>query len=199
ERVLVRRGDQPVGLVRNPDHVIDVEQLGATAVVIDLESCSVDDLAAHLQGAGAVVFAAGAGPGSGAARKETVDRGAAVLLADAAARAGVRRYLMVSAIGADTRPEGRDEVFVAYLEAKAAADAYVRGADLDWTIVRPGSLTNDAATGLVTAAEHVERSGIPRADVAGVVAAALDDPGTVGKQFEVVAGTTPIPDALEAL
>lgn len=193
EKLLSERGHEVAGLIRNPDHAADLEAAGAEALVVDLEQSSVDDVAAQLRGADAVVFAAGAGPGSGAARKETVDRDAAILLADAAVAAGVRRYLMVSAMGADSHTAERasEPVFAAYLRAKAAADEAVRAvAALDTTIVRPGSLTNEPGTGRVHIAENTGRGSIPRADVAAVLAAYLDKPG--GQTFELISGETPI-------
>ena len=146
-----------------------------------------------------MVFAAGAGPGSGAARKETVDRDAAILLADAAEAAKVGRYVMISSIGADAEApdDAGDPVFVAYLRAKGAADDNIRArAALDWTIVRPGHLTNDPGTGQVTIAEETGRGDIPREDVAAVLLAVLDTPGTVGQTFEVISGDTPIAEAV---
>lgn len=196
ERMLAGRGDQAVGLVRNPDHTDDVERLGAEAVVIDLERSSVDDLVPVLTGADAVVFAAGAGPGSGPERKNTVDRDAAVLLADAALAAGVRRYVMLSAMRVDDADPESEEVFQVYLRAKAAADAYVRDQDLDWTIVRPGRLSDDVATGRVRVGPKLDYGTVPRADVAAVLLACLDDPATAGKQFDLVGGGTPIEAAL---
>ena len=200
ERLLSDRGDSVAGLIRNPAQVGDLENAGAEAMVVDLEQSSVDQVAAHLHGADAVVFAAGAGPGSGAARKETVDRDAAILLADAAEAAGVRRYLMISAMGADDRTQGEaDPVFAAYLRAKAAADEAVRARTaLDPTIVRPGLLTNDPGTGRVTIADSTGRGSIPRADVAAVLVALMDTPGTGGQTFEVIAGDTPIAHAVAA-
>ncbi len=196
---LVAGGHQPVALIRNPDHRGDVHDVGAEPLVVDLESIAADDLAAHLRGADAVVFAAGAGPGSSAARKLTVDRDAAILLADAAERAAVRRYVMISAMGADGFDPDSDEVFQVYLRAKSDADAAVRATDLDWTVVRPGGLTNDPGTGLVTAAESTGRGSIPRADVAEVVAWCLIEGAAVGVQFELIGGSTPIGVALAAL
>ncbi|MBP1817224.1 NAD(P)H-binding protein [Mycobacterium sp. OAE908] len=198
ERLLSERGDSVAGFIRNPDHAADLQAVGAQALVVDLEQASVDDVASHLPGVDAVVFAAGAGPGSGAARKETVDRDAAILLADAAAAAKVPRYVMVSSINADANaPHTRDDVFTAYLRAKGAADDNVRGrAALDTTIVRPGHLTNDPGTGLVRLATHTERGDIPREDVAAVLLAVLDTPATAGRTFNVIAGDTPIADAL---
>jgi uncharacterized protein YbjT (DUF2867 family) len=196
ERLLVARGDEAVGLVRNPDHVGDLEQAGAKAAVLDLERSTVDDLVPVIDGADAVVFAAGAGPGSGSARKDTVDRDAAILLADAALAAGVRRYVMVSAIRADEGDPDSDDVFQVYLRAKGAADAYVREQDLDWTIVRPGRLTDDAGTGQVRVGPDVEYGEVPRADVAATLLGVLDDPATASKQFNLVSGGTPVATAL---
>ena len=143
EKVLADRGHHAVGVVRNPDHVGDVEATGAEAVVLDLENADVADLTDVVKGADAVVFAAGGGPNSGAARKETVDKGAAVLLAEAAEQAGVRRYVMVSAMGTDKADPDSDDVFQVYLRAKKAADDDLRSRDLDWTVVRPGRLTDN--------------------------------------------------------
>ncbi|MCX9192839.1 NAD-dependent dehydratase [Carbonactinospora thermoautotrophica] len=200
ERLLAARGDEVAGLIRNPDHAGDLSAAGAEPVVCDLEAASVEEVVGHVSGADAVVFAAGAGPGSGAARKETVDRAAAVLLADAAERAGVRRYLMVSSMGADAPPpEGTDEVFAAYLRAKAAADADLRRRDLDWTILRPGRLTNDPGTGRVRLAPKVEPGAVPRDDVAATLMALLDTPASAGLVLELVAGDTPIPEAVAAV
>lgn len=198
ERLLSQRGDSVAGFIRNPDHVADLEAAGAEALVVDLEQASVDEVASHLDGVDAVVFAAGAGPGSGAARKETVDRDAAILLADAAESAEVSRYAMISSTGADANaPHTRDEVFTAYLRAKGAADDNVRARTaLNTTIIRPGHLTNDPGTGLVTIAARTGRGDVPRADVAAVLVAVLDMPGTAGRTFEVIGGDTPIADAL---
>ena len=203
-RLLSARGDSVTGLVRNPDHRADLEDDGVEPVVLDLETATVDDVAAVLAGADAVVFAAGAGPGSGTARKDTVDRGAAVLLADAAERAGVRRYLLVSSMGVDlvadgASPEGVDEVFTAYLRAKLAAeqDLLARPA-LAVTVLRPGGLTDDPGTGTVTLDRHVERGSIPRDDVAATLVALLDA-GRDGAVVELVSGPTPVSEAVAAV
>lgn len=189
-RLLADRGDTVTSVVRNPDHRAEVEAAGATAAVLDLEAASTDDLAPHLASADAVVFAAGAGPGSDAARKDTVDRAAAVLLADAAAKAGVARYLLVSSTGVDAPPApGTDEVWAAYLRAKKAAEDALRATALDWTILRPGALTDDPGTGRVLLAPPpVERGNVTRADTAAVLVALLDTPGTVGKVLELREG-----------
>jgi uncharacterized protein YbjT (DUF2867 family) len=196
ERRLAARGDEAVGIVRNPRHTDDLERIGAEPVVFDLERSTVDEVVEVVSGAEAVVFAAGAGPGSGAERKHTVDRDAAVLLADAALAAGVRRYVMVSSMRADQADPDSEEVFQVYLRAKAAADAYVREQDLDWTIVRPGRLTDEHGTGQVRLGPGLEFGSVPRADVAAVVVGVLDDPATSGKQFDLVSGATPVATAL---
>jgi uncharacterized protein YbjT (DUF2867 family) len=201
ERLLSQRGDSVAGFIRNPDHAADLRGAGAEPLIVDLENASVDEVATHLQGADAVVFAAGAGPGSGAARKETVDRDAAILLADAAEAAGVVRYVMISSMGADAEApdDAGDPVFVAYLRAKGAADDDVRARQaLDSTIVRPGLLTNDPGMGRVTIADDTGRGSIPREDVAAVLLGVLDAPDTSGRTFEVISGDTPIAEALAA-
>lgn len=199
--LLAGRGDTVTGVIRNPDHRGDVEQAGASALVLDLESATPADLAAHLDGADAVVFAAGAGPGSGVARKDSVDRGAAVLLADAAALVGVRRYLLVSSAGVDRPPApGTDEVWAAYLLAKKGAEDAIRATDLDWTILRPGALTNDAGTGRVALTPPPgTRGSITRDDTAAVLVALLDAPGTAGAVLELIAGDSDIAAAVAAL
>jgi uncharacterized protein YbjT (DUF2867 family) len=201
ETLLSDRGDTPVGLIRNPAQSDDLKTAGAESIVLDLEKATVDEVAHHLAGADAVVFAAGAGPGSGVERKTTVDRDAAILLADAAVAAGVSRYLMVSAIGADQpAPEGSDEIFAAYLAAKAAADrAVLAKPALHTTIVRPGHLTDDPGTGRVRVAASTGSGSIPRADVAAVLVALLDTPATSGATFELISGDTTIAEAASAL
>jgi nucleoside-diphosphate-sugar epimerase len=207
ERLISDAGHDAVGIVRNPAHVRDVEETGATALVLDLEQIPDDDLALHLRGVDAVVFAAGGGPNSGAERKLTVDRDGAILLADAAERAGIERYVMVSAMAADTYdpeeavvPAKNDAaVFQVYLRAKAEADANLRARSLRWTIVRPGALLDTPPQGTIAIGTTVPRGSIPRADVAAVVLHALLDDLAVGRQFEITSGNTPIPAALAAL
>src|SRR6516162_4253827 len=198
ERFLAGRGDQSVGLVRNPAHVADVQKAGAEAVVCDLEAASAEDVARLLSGAAAVVFAAGAGAGSGAPRKDTVDRGGSVLMADAAERAGVRRFVQISTMGAGQPPRpGTDEVWAAYITAKTAAEDDLRARDLDWTILRPGRLTDAPPTGRIRLAPPpVPRGAVPRADVAAVVVALLASPGTRDQTLELVGGDTPVAAAV---
>jgi uncharacterized protein YbjT (DUF2867 family) len=196
-RVLTTRGDGVRSLIRNPGHEAGVHATGAEPVLADMEKLA--DLAEFVEGADAVVFAAGAGPGSGAERKRTVDLGAAVKLLDAARRTGVRRYLMVSAMGAGD-PAAGSEAMRPYLDAKGQADAQLAASDLDWTIVRPGGLTDDPGTGMIAVAPSLGRRGsVTRDDVAAVLAGCLDEPRTVRATFELLQGDTPIPEALAAL
>ncbi|MCX5392522.1 NAD(P)H-binding protein [Streptomyces sp. NBC_00094] len=197
ERLLSAGGHEVAGIIRRHEQGDDLREAGAEPVVLDLETASVEMVAAVLQGADAAVFAAGAGPGSSVGRKDTVDRAAAVLFADAAERAGVRRYVVVSSMGADAAHAG-DEVFDAYLRAKGAADDAVRSRTaLEWTILRPGSLTNDAGTGLVRLEAHTGRGMVPRDDVAAVLAELLDTPATAGLTLELVSGSTPLSVAVK--
>lgn len=188
-------GHEPVSLIRNPSHADDVTVAGGEPVLFDLEKSSASELAAHLTGADAVVFAAGAGPGSTAARKLTVDRDGALLLIAAAEKAEVDRYVMISAIGADSFDPDSTEIFQVYLRAKSDADAAVRASGLDWTVVRPGGLTDEPGTGRITVGESIGGGKIPRPDVAEVVVACLGGAGSK-RQFEVISGPTPIPEAL---
>jgi uncharacterized protein YbjT (DUF2867 family) len=194
-RQLHETGHQPVSLIRNPSHADDVTIVGGEPVLCDLEMSTASELAAHLAGADAVVFAAGAGPGSTAARKLTVDRDGALLLIAAAEQAGVDRYVMVSAIGADSFDPDSTEVFQVYLRAKSDADAAVRASSLNWTVVRPGGLTDDIGTGMITVGESLGGGRIPRADVAAVVVECLAGAAS-RRQFELVSGPTPIAQAL---
>lgn len=192
EKLLSAAGHDVVGLIRTASHGEDLAAAGATGLVIDLEETDAATLAGHLAGADTVVFAAGAGPGSTAERKLTVDRDGAVLLADAAELARVPRYVLISAMSADAFDAESSDVFQIYLRAKSEADADIRARDLDWTVIRPGALTDAAPTGLVRVGDAVERGSIPRADVAALVArAATTDAGT-RSQFEVISGTDPI-------
>ncbi|MFF1794078.1 NAD(P)H-binding protein [Kitasatospora sp. NPDC058263] len=200
ERLLAERGDRPAGLIRRPEQAGDLAAAGAEPLLLDLESATAPELARLLAGADAVVFAAGAGPGSGADRKNSVDRDAAVLLADAAELAGVRRYLIISSMGADAQAHyPADPVFETYLRAKGAADDAVRArTSLDWTVLRPGRLTDGAGTGLVRLAPSVERGAVDRADVAAVLAELLHEAGTAGQTLELVAGNASVAEAVAA-
>lgn len=199
--LLAGRGDTVTGVIRTADHRDEVEVAGAVPVVLDLESASVAELADAARGADAVVFAAGAGPGSGVERKDSVDRAAAQLLADAAAVAGVNRYLLVSATGVDAPPApDAGEVWVAYLRAKKAGEDAIRGSALSATVLRPGRLTDDPGTGRVRLAPPpVDRAEVTRDDTAAVLAALLDNPGTAGMVLELRSGEIAIADAITAV
>jgi uncharacterized protein YbjT (DUF2867 family) len=197
ERLLSERGDRVRALIRKPEQSGDIEERGAEPVVCDMEA--EDDLAPFVEGADAVVFAAGAGPGSGPERKRTVDFGAAVKLMEACQDRGVKRYVIVSSIGAHD-PKSGPEQMRPYLEAKADADRALMASELDWTIVRPGGLTDDEGTGKVELTHDMSKRGpIPRDDVAAVLAACLADDGTIEKVFVAVSGETEIAEALRAL
>jgi uncharacterized protein YbjT (DUF2867 family) len=197
-RLLVARGDTVFGLIRKREHVDDLRSDGSEPVLIDLEKAGPEEVAEAIKGADAVVFAAGAGPGSGPERKLTVDRDGAIKLLEAARSAGVPRYVMVSSVGAENPPKD-DDVFSVYLRAKAEADAALMASDRHWTIVRPGFLTDDPGTGRVRIQIQPIRDQVPRDDVAGVLAAVLHEPGSVGLTIYVVAGEEPIEQALAAV
>ena len=195
-RLLAEHGHHARGLIRNPDHAAELEALGAVAVVCDLEH---DDPAPHVGTAEAIVYAAGAGPGSGPERKRTVDYGGAVKLIEAAEQLGVRRYLMVSSMGAGD-PESAPEAMRPYQQAKHDADEALARSSLDWTIVRPGGLGDEPGSGRVDLAERLGRYGrIPREDVARVLLASLSAPNTVRRTFELLEGDVPVDEAIAAL
>jgi uncharacterized protein YbjT (DUF2867 family) len=202
-RLLSARGDTVVGIVRNPEHRADLEADGVQPAVLDLEQASVDDVTEVVRGADAVVFAAGAGPGSGAERKHSVDHAAAVLLADAAQQAGVRPYVLVSSMGVEQArqgtPRGMDPVFAVYLQAKLRAeDQILPRPALDTTIVRPGRLTDEPGTGRITLGHGLELADVPRDDVAAVLAEILRA-GATNDVVEVIGGETSIAEAVAAL
>jgi uncharacterized protein YbjT (DUF2867 family) len=197
-RLLNQEGHRARGLIRKEEQIAALRSAGAEPALVDLESVSVPDLAIAIKGADSVVFAAGAGPGSGEERKWTMDYGGAVKLIEAAQHEGIRRYVIVSSMGAAERPEG-DEGFAVYLQAKHDADEKLRESGLDFTIVRPGRLTDDAGTGRVTVGQRLDRGEVPRDDVAAVLLAVLGADNTVGKDFDLVAGDTPIADAVASL
>jgi len=199
-RLLAERGDTAVGLIRNPAQSGDLSAAGIEPVVLDLENSDAEAVAKVLAGADAAVFAAGAGPNSGAARKDTVDRRASVLLADACEQAGVNRLVQISSMGAESvrnvpaTPE--DDVFTVYLRAKLAAEDDLRRRPLAWTVLRPGGLDDAPATGRVRLAASVERGSVPRADVAAVLLGLLNEPRSAGLVLELVGGDVPVAEAI---
>ncbi|MGA9101192.1 SDR family oxidoreductase [Aeromicrobium sp.] len=199
---LVASGHQPVALVRNPTYKHDLEQLGAQVRMLDIEQDGVEHYAASFAECDAVVFTAGGGPDGNIERKRTVDLGGSLSSIEAAQQAGIDRFVQISAINVD-QPVGDDAepVWKAYVEAKRDADIALRESGLDWTILRPGRLTDDDGTGRVTLGEKVDpisdqQREIPRADVAAVVVAALDNPSSIGRQWDVVGGQTPVDEAV---
>jgi nucleoside-diphosphate-sugar epimerase len=198
ERLLAGAEHRVRGLIRNPDHAGDLREAGAEPVACDLEALDVDELAALIGGAGAIVFAAGAGPGSGPQRKWTLDYAGAVKLMAVARRNGIGRYVIVSSMGADAEAED-DGGFGTYLRAKGQADKKLTESGLAFTIIRPGGLTSEPGTGKVTVAQRLDRGQIPRADVAATIAAVLDAPSAAGTSFDLLSGDTPIADAIAAL
>lgn len=196
-RLAAARGDTARGLIRKPEQADDLTAAGAEPVIADWERG--DDMTPLVKGADAVVFAAGAGPGSGPERKETVDHAGAVKLIEAAQVNDVCRYVIISSMGAGDPASGPASMRP-YLEAKAAADRAVAASGLDYTIVRPGRLTDDPGTGRVEAAESLGRGGeIPRDDVAAVLLAVLDIDSTIGKTFELLSGDDPVEVAVAGL
>jgi nucleoside-diphosphate-sugar epimerase len=196
-RLLVQRGDRVRGLIRNPEHADDLRADGSDPVLLDLEAARPEQVAEAISGADAVVFAAGAGPGSGAERKFTMDRDGAIKLLEAARAAGVGRYLIVSSVGAESAPpEGEGDVFGAYLRAKADADAAVTASDREWTVVRPGPLTDDPGTGRLRLGTDPFRDAVTRDDVAAVVVAVLDEARSAGLILYVANGDEPVDEAL---
>jgi nucleoside-diphosphate-sugar epimerase len=197
-RRLVARGDRVRGLIRNPDHADDLRADGSEPVLCDLEADDVPKVAEAIAGADAVVFAAGAGPGSGAERKWSLDRDGAIKLLEAARAADVERYVMVSSVGAEDPPDDED-VFSIYLRAKAQADQALVESDRAWTIVRPVFLQDDPGTERVRIDVRPLRGKVPRDDVAAVLAAVLHEPRSVRWTFYVCSGNDPVEQALEAV
>jgi uncharacterized protein YbjT (DUF2867 family) len=195
---LAGRGDAVVGLVRNPEHAGDIRGAGAEPVVCDLEHATVAEIADAIRGADAAVFAAGAGPGSGAQRKLTMDRDGAIKLVQAAGEARAARFLVISSVGTENPPDG-DDVFSIYLRAKADADAAVEASDRDWTIVRPGRLTDEPGTGAVRIDSSPFRGEISREDVAAVLEALLHDVPVSRQVFYLNGGGEDIRQALRRL
>jgi uncharacterized protein YbjT (DUF2867 family) len=196
-RLLARDGHHGRGVIRKAEQAGDLEAAGAEPVLCDLERG--DDLRPHLDGADAIVFAAGAGPGSGPERKRTVDYGTAVASVEAARDAGIARYVIVSSIGAHD-PDGASEAMRPYLQAKRDADDAVKQSGLDWTIVKPGRLTDAPGTGRVRVSRTFGgRDAVPRDDVALVLLECLQEPNTVGVDFELFEGDVPARDAVRQL
>lgn len=191
--ILRRKGHKVRGIIRKEEQAGDLREAGAEPVVCDIEEQ--DDISEAVGQADAVLFAAGAGPGSGAERKFTVDRDGAIKLIEAAKKNGINRYVMISAMGLD-EPRG-NAVFQAYQKAKAEADEALRNSGLDYTIIKPGRLTDEPGTGHVALAPELPRAEISRQDVAEVLALVLETPETSGHTFDLTTGETSISEAVE--
>lgn len=197
--VLRRSDHDALALVRRPEYREELEHLGAEVRLLDIEQQDADAFAAAFDGCTAVVFAAGGGPDGNLDRKRTVDLEGSLKSAEGARRAGISRFVQVSAIGVDDPlPDDTSDVWRAYVEAKRDADAALRDTDLDWTIIRPGRLTDDPATDRVSLGTDVVRGDVTRADVAAVLAAVLDEPGSIRRQWNLVGGDTPVGEAVRA-
>ena len=197
--MLLGDGHQPVALVRSPEHAAELESSGVETRMLDIENSEASDFAAAFEGCDAVVFSAGGGPDGNIERKRTVDLEGSLKSIEAAKSLGIRRFVQVSAINVDEPPApDAPPVWKAYVEAKRDADAALRDSGLDWTILRPGRLTDAPGTGRVSLGVDVSRGEIPRADVAEVIAAVLDEPGTAGHQWNLVSGDTPVAEAIAA-
>jgi uncharacterized protein YbjT (DUF2867 family) len=199
--VELRRSEHsPVALVRKEEYRDELESRGAEVRLLDIEQEDADAFAAAFEGCNAVVFAAGGGPDGNIERKRTVDLEGSLKSIEGARTAGIQRFVQISAIGVDDPlPDDTGDVWRAYVEAKRDADIALRDSDLAWTIIRPGRLTDEPATGLVALGPDVRRGDIPRADVAAVVAAIVDQDSTVGQQWNLVSGPTPVPEAVRLL
>lgn len=198
--LLAARGDRPVALVRDPAYAAELEPLGATVRILDLERATIEEYAAALDGCDAVVFAAGGGGDGSVERKRTVDLGGSLKSAAAAADLGIDRFVQISAMGVDRDPPSDSAAaWTAYVEAKRDADTALRATGLAWTIVRPGRLTDDPATDRVLVGPELESGSVSRADAAAVIAAVLADDALVGVQFDLTEGTMPIAEAVESL
>ncbi len=197
-RQLVGRGDSVIGLIRNPDHAEDLRSLGATAELCDLETAAVGQIAEAIRGSDVAVFAAGAGPGSGAERKLTMDRDGCTKLLAAAVQASVARFIVVSSVGAENPPADDGDVFGVYLRAKADADNAVRASDREWTLVRPGGLTDDPGSGCARIDTEPFRGTVAREDVATVLAEIIREPRSIGTVLYVNGGDRPVSESLDA-
>lgn len=195
--LLVAAGHTPVALVRREAQCADVEALGAEPRILDIETATAGDFAGAFDGCDAVVFTAGGGPDGNIERKRTVDLEGSLKSIEGALQVGIRRFVQVSAINVDNPvPVDAGEVWKAYVAAKRDADIALRASSLDWTIIRPGRLTDEPGTGLVALGPDVPRAEIPRADVAAVLAAVIPDADTIGHQWNLVSGDTPVAEAV---
>lgn len=191
--ILKRKGHEVRGIIRKKEQADDLRKAGAQPIVCDIEEQ--EDISEAVGNVDAVLFAAGAGPGSGAERKFTVDRDGAIKLIEAAKDNDISRYIIISAMGLD-EPRG-NAVFQAYQKAKAEADEALRTSGLDYTIIKPGRLIDDDGTGRVALAPELPRGEVPRQDVAEVLAEVIENPRTAGLELALTKGETPVNQAVE--
>src|SRR4051794_22365265 len=195
--LLVDAGHVPVALVRNEDYRSELEGLGAEVRILDIERDDASAFGTAFEGCDAVVFSAGGGPDGSIERKRTVDLEGSLKTIEGARSAGIRRVVQVSAIGVDAPlPDDTAPVWKAYVEAKRDSDAALRSSGLDWTILRPGRLTDDPALGRVLLDASVAGGVVPRADVASVIVAVLGEEAASGHQWDLVSGDTPVEEAV---
>jgi nucleoside-diphosphate-sugar epimerase len=196
--LLLAAGRTPVALVRSDAQRAALEEAGAHARLLNIEQATGQAFAQAFAGCDAVVFTAGGGPDGNIERKRTVDLEGSLKSIEGARAAGITRFVQVSAIGVDDPlPEDTSPVWRAYVEAKRDADEALRLSGLDWTILRPGRLTDDPGTGLVALGGDVTRAEVPREDVAAVIAAVLDEESTIGHQWNLVGGELPVAEAID--
>ncbi|WP_309130955.1 SDR family oxidoreductase [Brevibacterium sp.] len=197
---LISAGHEVTSIIRRPEQVNEIEALGAQAQICDIATASAAELAAAVAGSDALVFAAGAGPGSTIEAKRSIDLGGSLKSIDACLEIGVRRFVQISFIGVtEPVPEGTDPVFAAYWDAKREADEALISSGLDYTIVKPGRLTDEPATGTGEVGTGSPRgASTSRANVADFIRVVLDEPRTIGMSIDVWDGDTPLRDALES-
>ncbi|MGN6744041.1 MAG: NAD(P)-binding oxidoreductase [Amnibacterium sp.] len=197
---LDKQGHVVRSLIRRQEQGADIEATGAVPYLLDIEGSDVGDFVDAFGGADAVVFTAGGGADGNAERKRTVDLEGSLKSIEAAKRAGIRRFVQVSAMGVDAPlPDDTEPVWRAYVEAKRDADTALRSSDLDWTIIRPGRLTDGPATDAVRMGADLPRGDVARADVAAVLVAVLEDDSTIGAQFDLTSGDQTISEAIASL
>jgi uncharacterized protein YbjT (DUF2867 family) len=186
-----------IAMVRKEEQIAQFKEQGARTELVDLEG-SIDDIARAAKDADTVVFTAGSGGHTGADKTMMIDLDGAIKTIEAAKQAGVKRFVIVSAIGVHHRDKWMGSVPY-YSAAKHYADIWLRESGLDYTIIRPGLLTNDVGTGEIKVAMDIERGDISREDVASTILASLENDHTIGKEFDLIGGETLIEDALTSL
>lgn len=192
-------GMKAKAMIRKEEQAAYFEESGAETVLVNLQG-ETDAIAKAAEGVDAIVFTAGSGPHTGPDKTILIDLDGAVKTIEAAKSAGVKRFVMISSF--DTSREAIQSApssFAPYVVAKHYADDWLRRSDLDYTIIHPGKLTNEKGTGQVKAAPEVDRDEIPREDVARVILATLENETSIGKEFQVVKGSTAIEEVIRSI